>query len=37
MYERGDLVDPGTVAARFWQLVVPGVETGSVVDLRNVR
>lgn len=35
LHAEGDLVSPEDAAAKFWQAVEAGLETGSVIDLRD--
>ena len=35
LHAEGDLVSPEDAAAKFWRVVEDGLETGSVVDLRD--
>lgn len=37
LHAEGDLVSPEDAASRFWRVVEAGLETGSVVDLRDYK
>lgn len=35
LHDEGDLVEPETAARRIWEAIEAGIETGSVIDVRN--
>lgn len=36
LHDQGELVDPDVAAAKLWKAVESGLETGSVIDLRDL-